>query len=125
MPKIYFNNLSVANYFTGQYLDTLEVIDGGFIENFVCNSLMAQGNLKFYHTVSDAEVDFILKKDAELIPIEVKFRNKIKNLPVAMLNFTEKYQQQTKRQILITKNELGKKKDVYKIPYYLIDLITI
>jgi hypothetical protein len=42
-----------------------------------------------------------------------------------MFNFIEKYKKQTKRQILITKNTLEKKGDVYKVPYYLVDFIEL
>ncbi|MDR2540902.1 MAG: DUF4143 domain-containing protein [Candidatus Peribacteria bacterium] len=77
MPKIYFNNLSLVNYFTGNVISNLDVIEGSFIENFVYNILKGYGKLKYYRTVSNAEIDFILENDQELLPIEVKFRNKV------------------------------------------------
>jgi predicted AAA+ superfamily ATPase len=62
MNKVYFNNLSVINYYTGNYFDNLDTIDGSFIENFVLNSLKEKvtNKLKYYRTISKSEIDFII-----------------------------------------------------------------
>lgn len=125
MQKVYFNNLSIVKYFTWNYVDSLEVIEWSFIENFIANYLKWYWTLKYYRTISDSEIDFILEKDNKLIPIEVKFRNKVWKLPVVMSNFEKNYEKQVKKHIIITKNELSKNGNVYKIPFYLIDIIKI
>jgi Holliday junction resolvase-like predicted endonuclease len=55
----------------------LEVIDGSVIENVVCTMLKGYGTLKYYRTLSNAEIDFIIETPTALVPIEVKFRNKV------------------------------------------------
>jgi hypothetical protein len=42
-----------------------------------------------------------------------------------MSNFEKNYEKQVKKHIIITKNELSKNGNVYKIPFYLIDIIKI
>jgi len=84
------------------------VIDGSFIENFVYTCLKNHGTLKYYRTISGVEIDFIIEKENELVPIEVKFRNQIRNIPVAVANFENRYKKHVKKQIIITKNELSK-----------------
>jgi len=48
--------------------------NGAFIENFVANELIVGGNKTLYYwaSKSDAEVDFIVQTDSQIIPIEVK-----------------------------------------------------
>lgn len=48
--------------------------NGAFIENFVANEFIAYGheNLFYWASKSDAEVDFILQKENEIYPVEVK-----------------------------------------------------
>ena len=47
---------------------------GAFIENFVAQELTAAGIRELYYwtSKSDAEVDFILQKGEEIMPLEVK-----------------------------------------------------
>ena len=123
MPKVYFSNLSIVNYFTWNYVDTLDTLEGSFIENFVYTSLKQHWTIKYYRTLANAEIDFILEKENTLIPIEVKFKNKVWGIPIAMTNFENNYKKQVKNKIIITKNELAKDGDVYKIPFYLLDFI--
>ncbi len=48
--------------------------NGAFIENFVASELVASGikDLFYWSSKSDAEVDFILQKDNNIYPLEVK-----------------------------------------------------
>ena len=48
--------------------------NGAFIENFVASELVASGikDLFYWSSKSDAEVDFILQKDNNIFPLEVK-----------------------------------------------------
>jgi len=125
MQKVFFNNLSVVHYYTWNHLDSLEIIEWKFIENFVGNCIKNYGKLKYYRTISDAEIDFILEQNNELVPIEAKFKNRAWKLPVAMSNFEENYKKQVKKHIIITKNELSKNGNTYKIPFYLLDMVEM
>jgi predicted AAA+ superfamily ATPase len=48
--------------------------------------------LYFYRTISKSEIDFIIEKSYEkYIIIEVKYKNKKENKPLAMKNFETNY----------------------------------
>lgn len=46
------------------------------VENYVFNLLKAKGEVKF-HRFKDFEVDFVLKTENEVLPVEVKYQEKI------------------------------------------------
>ncbi len=124
MQKCYFNNLSHINYFSWNYISNLDSLDWSFLENFVYNNLKEiykSSGIYYYRTISKSEIDFIIKTRNSFIPIEVKYRNKTWNLPVAIKNFEKKYD--VTKKIIITKEELSKNKDIYKIPFYLVPFL--
>ena len=65
--------------------------NGAFIENFVANELVANGNKKLFYWTSrsDAEVDFVLQLQNEIYPIEVKSGTS-RNLK-SLRSYAEKY----------------------------------
>ena len=73
-PKIYFVDYGIRNYllenFSGLEFDVL-------YENFVHNELKRDYEVNYWRTTTKAEVDFIIKKGGELIPVEVKIKPKI------------------------------------------------
>lgn len=66
----------------------------------------------------------MINKDNELIPIEVKYRNKPLNMPVAIMNFEAIYENFSKK-ILITKDEFVISDNNYKLPFYLLPFVKI
>ncbi len=71
--------------------DLFSEFNGAFIENFVAAELTSHGNEKLFYWRSrhNAEVDFLISKDNEIFPVEVKsgFSKKGKSLGV----YKEKY----------------------------------
>ena len=65
--------------------------NGSFIENFVANELVANGNKELFYWTSrsDAEVDFVLQLQNEIYPIEVKSGTS-RNLK-SLRSYAEKY----------------------------------
>jgi len=65
--------------------------NGAFIENFVAAELIASGNEELYYwtSKSDAEVDFIIQKENNIYPIEVKSGTS-RNLK-SLRSYDEKY----------------------------------
>ena len=125
MPKVYINDTGIYYYFHPQDLLSLDSIPGNVVENYVYNTLKEMkgvDNINFYRTIAKSEVDFILRKGKIIIPLEVKFRSKVK-IPVSMNHFREKYQME--RSIIITKDEIKKERDVYFIPASIFGLINI
>lgn len=64
MPKIYFYDLGLRNFFTGNFENYIKREDKGFLlENAVFLELLKnydEDNLNFWRTISQSEVDFII-----------------------------------------------------------------
>ena len=81
MPKIYFMDNGVRNYFSGDFTDLDNRTDAGFLfEGFYISQLIKKGLdsdfIKYYRTKSGEEIDIIIDQYPELIPIELKFKKK-------------------------------------------------
>ncbi|MBS8121551.1 ATP-binding protein [Candidatus Vampirococcus lugosii] len=128
MPKIYFNDMGIRNYLLYGNLEELPTANiGELVENFVYNELKLKDNngINFYRTISKAEIDFIFQKSFDkIIPMEVKYRNKV-NVPEIMQNFSKNYSSKIDKKIIITKNKLEIKEDVYLIPACLVSFINL
>lgn len=108
-PVIYFYDLGLRNFSAGNFgrLDRQE--DKGFIfQNFVLNILKEKNEysgtkINFWRTKDKAEVDFVLDRGKEILPIEVKF-GEMKKVTVerSLRSFIEKYN--PKGALVITKN---------------------
>ncbi len=69
-PKFYFLDTGLRNSVARNF--DLKP-DGKLFENYVLSELVKLGfSPKYWRTKSKAEVDFVIEKDSELIPIEVK-----------------------------------------------------
>ncbi|KKR21366.1 MAG: hypothetical protein UT50_C0009G0025 [Candidatus Moranbacteria bacterium GW2011_GWA2_39_41] len=79
MPKIYFLDNGVRNYFLGNF-STLDLRqDAGFLfEGFYISELIKRGidseTIKYYRTKSGEEIDIVLDAPSMLLPIELKFK---------------------------------------------------
>src|SRR3990170_5231103 len=75
-PKIYFLDLGLRNYIINNYNPLEKRTDtGALVENFVFLCLrnnFPDKTINYWRTTAKAEVDFILRLNGELIPIEVK-----------------------------------------------------
>lgn len=76
-PIYYFTDLGLRNYLLGFFgLTQLSPeITGHLFENYVLNSLPKNfDGIHFWRTKDKAEVDFVIEKGLEIIPIEVKYK---------------------------------------------------
>lgn len=124
MPKVYILDIGIRNYLLRSFDMNLEG-QGGIIENFAYNALLAQyakEYIHFYRTSGGAEIDFVIEdKNNKLMLCEVKYRNKV-NVPVIMKNFQERYNN-TGNKLIITKNLLKAENGVYFIPTVLLPFV--
>ena len=79
MPKIYFLDNGVRNYFLGNFSNLDLRQDSGFLfEGFYVSELIKRGidpeAIKYYRTKSGEEIDIILDEPSLLLPIEIKFK---------------------------------------------------
>ena len=74
--------------------EALNDFKGGMVENYVCAQLTASGHTSYYWlSERSAEVDFIIQRQGQIIPIEVKAADntRAKSLGVYMQMFKPKY----------------------------------
>ncbi|MBI5253467.1 MAG: ATP-binding protein [Euryarchaeota archaeon] len=113
-PKVYFIDYGLKNYAINNFAP-LEIRQerGELAENFVLNELGLMVNEKFFinfwRTTAKAEVDFILSKGDETIPVEVKFEElKKQKIGKSLFSFINNYS--PKRALIVTKNFWGERK---------------
>ena len=90
--------------------------NGAFIENFVANELTAHGHHELLHWTSrsDAEVDFVVQKNNDIFPLEVKSGTS-RNLK-SLRSYAEKFQ--PKRIFRTSPRNFINDKEFINIPLY-------
>ena len=111
MPKVFAQDMGmIAHTLQLAPQQDYRLLQGALIENVIYTELIKQlpdyAQIKFYRTVSGAEIDFIVDFRNALLPIEVKFRKKTRTIPVAMKNFAENESRKTVRPIIVTQDYL-------------------
>lgn len=126
-PKAYFLDLGLRNTLVSDFRDLTLRPDLGFlVENFVYTQLrqcLPNGKISFWRTKSQAEVDFVLELEGELIPLEVKYREMDRpEIDRSFTNFLNLYQ--PRRGVILNKNYSGTCKrgnsQIVFLPLYLI-----
>ena len=128
MKKIYFYDLGLRNYVLK--LQNLPINLGNLAENFVFLEIIRNHdfNIKYWRTKHGTEIDFILEKNNEIIPIEVKYRNNINVniIPANIKSFIEQYD--VKKAYIVTKNQQNilnyKRKEIIFLPIILVRNIS-
>ncbi len=83
---------------------------------------------QFYYRNSDKEeIDIIIDRNVDIVPIEVKYTNKIESSDLKVINkFIEEHSNkginQAKFGIVVTKDILKKEGNLYFIPYWLLNI---
>ena len=71
MPKIYLADCGMRNAIMDHFPGELE--EGLLFENYILTELLKRGyNVKYWKTKNKAEVDFVIERGKDVIPIEVK-----------------------------------------------------
>jgi len=113
VPKVYFFDLGLRNYIIGNF-NHLEVRadSGALIENFVFLSLrnsFPEQTMNYWRTIAKAEVDFVLRINDEIIPIEVKYQSlREPKVSRSLRSFVKSYK--TKKALVVTKDFWSKTK---------------
>ena len=121
-PKVYFLDNGFRNYLLLDFRKPEKRDDlGKLVENFVFSSLKRQEGTKlnYWRTKSKAEVDFVLHKNGEIIPIEVKY-SLSPSIGKSFYSFVEKFS--PKKGFILTQGfcEIRKIKNtkIYFVPVY-------
>ncbi|MBW1723210.1 MAG: ATP-binding protein [Deltaproteobacteria bacterium] len=124
MPKVFINDAGIIKNYIGTESPDFKSVEGSLVENFVFTQLKQHSDteLFYYRTVSKAEVDFVLKRNRGLIPIEVKFRKRL-TVPAVMKNFMSNYKNHVEYGIMLSQETFGQTDQVYLLPGVLVDFL--
>jgi len=107
-PKSFFIDLGMRNYLLNDFRPFTARNDAGAVmENYALSSLQKiypMQTYKYWRTKSKAEVDFIIEKGAEIIPLEIKYSSK-KIIGKSLHSFIEKFK--PVKAIVLTKDFLA------------------
>lgn len=129
IPKIYFLDPGVRNYFINNFSETRLRADSGFLfEGFVLNEFLKSGNknIKYWQDKNKREVDFIIDKISIQIPVEVKFKTRLKQNDFTGLKAFLKQYPDTKNGILVNlsfQNKIEKVNIKTMLPYRIAEII--
>ena len=118
-PKIYFLDNGVRNYFFNNFNDLELRNDVGILfEGFYISEIIKSGenpdNIKYYRTKIGSEVDVVLDKVSKIIPIEIKYKRKLKESDARGLKkFMKEYG--TLTGYLVNLGEIDEERDIKKI----------
>lgn len=126
-PVIYFYDLGLRNYSIDMMGRLADPQGLSFVfQNFVLNALQKEikdsaATINFWRTLGGAEVDFVISRGGEVVPVEVKYidlRSPV--LGKSLLSFIEKYQPEKARVVnLSLETEIRYKTTAVKfIPYW-------
>jgi len=109
-PKLYFLDNGLRNFVIKNFQKSGDRPDlGSLNENFIASELAkSEIDLKYWRTKVGAEVDFVLEKNGEIIPVEVKSILNSPKITRSFRNFIELYK--SKRGFILSRNYLHKKR---------------
>jgi len=123
IPKIYFIDNGVRNYFINNFNKLNLRNDSGFLfEGFVLSELLKDNKkqINFWQEKNLNEADFILEENGKIIPIEVKFKDKLKSEDLRGLETFFEFYPKTKEGYLINLSKQTKNKKIkFILPYTL------
>ncbi len=110
-PKGYFLDLGIRNYLIEDFRFLKNRNDAGAVmENYAFILLRGAGlvsDLRYWRTKSKAEVDFVIEKQQEIIPVEIKYASK-KIIGKSFYSFIEKFK--PKIGVILTRDYIGEEK---------------
>ena len=97
-PVVYFNDIGLLNYISGKFGEISQIYEHGFLFQNVIFLLLknrySEGNISihYWRTKDKAEVDFIIRKGLDVLPVEVKCTNCTDySIGRSLHSFIEKY----------------------------------
>lgn len=125
-PVFYFYDLGMRNYAQGSFGTTPLNSDGFLFQNFVYHLLKektknSSSQVHYWRTTDKAEVDFVIDKLQEVVPVEVKYKGLLEpEMTRSFQSFLSKYQ--PKLGYVIHLGRENKKNvansDISFLPYY-------
>ena len=107
--------------------DRLHINEGMFVENIVAQCLRSNGHkILFYIEYNNKgkpvmEIDFLIRKDKKVIPIEVKSGREL--AAKSLRNFKTKFSDKVGFQYVLYDGDIKREDEVIFLPYYMAALL--
>ena len=107
--------------------DRLHINEGMFIENIVAQCLRANGHrIVFYVSYNEKnelalEIDFLIRLDRKVIPIEVKSSNEYTTK--SLEKFKKKFSNKIGLQYVLHEGDIKREQEIVYLPYYIASII--
>lgn len=128
IPKIYFSDCGVRNYFVRNFNELSLRDDAGFLfETFILSELIKQGkrDLRFWQDKRGNEVDFVLQKEQHLFALEAKWKTKLKTEDCRGLQaFSDSYTQVRRKYICSKGMQKAVRNTIMILPFSLTSVGT-
>jgi hypothetical protein len=121
IPKIYFIDSGVRNYFIKNFNELKLRNDSGFLfEAFIISELLKKGetSLNFWHDKNDNEVDLIIGTDIKKA-LEIKYKNNLKSEDYKGITTFKKSYPKIKEHFIINLSTQKKEEIILLLPYSL------
>lgn len=120
--KLYMSDVGLLSAFTGITSESIirkelsELYRRSLAENYIAQTLKAKGNELYYWTSDSpsAEVDFIIQKQGQVIPIEVKSGDHVRSK--SLQHFMKMFQHE--KVIRMSEKNFGVDGNIYAVPLY-------
>ena len=116
--KLYFSDTGIFAARLQLTLSNLQQAQqylGAFTENYVAVQLQANGyNLNYWVSQSSAELDFVIVKDGNVVPVECKANIHVKSKSLAV--FVKRYD--IKQSIRLSARNFGYENNIKSVPLY-------
>jgi predicted AAA+ superfamily ATPase len=121
IPKIYFIDNGVRNFFINNFNDVSLRNDSGFLfEGYVISEFIKyeKAALKFWQDKNKREVDLIIDRISEQVPIEIKYKSSLNNDDTVGMRACMTSYPKIKKGFIINLGEQGKKEKLsFILPY--------
>ena len=127
IPKIYFIDNGVRNFFINNFNELSLRDDSGFLfEGFVLSEFLKKGikNIRFWQDKNGNEVDMLFEENSILTPIEVKFKQSLKSEDFRGVNAFLKDYPKTKKGYIINLGSQKTSKNINLILPYSLDKLV-
>jgi len=120
IPKIYFVDNGVRNYFINNFNKPDLRGDSGFLfEGYIVSELLKQGKktMKYWQNKKKQEVDVIIDEVSEQTAIEIKYKTKLKNEDSKNLHIFKEEYKKAKLKLISLETQKKEKEKEMKLPY--------
>ncbi len=121
-------SMDMDSVYADLLMDRLNLNEGMFVENLVCQMLNASGHRLFYYSRSspndrrnDIEVDFLVMRNGKICPVEVKSASSTKH--VSLDKFRERFGKRIGQPFILCTKDVGEKDGIVYLPLYMAPLL--